>query len=239
MNINLTKQGEGIPLVLFHGWGFDSQIWDSLLSQIQCSYSLITVDLPGFGLTPLMEWSQFKNQLLTQLPKQCIVLGWSMGGLYATRLALEEPSRVRGLINVASSPCFLLTEDWPGISKEIFSNFYKNLLKDSEATLEEFIRLQTNQNRLNVCLGKLPTPEGLKLGLEILGTWDFREQLKQIKLPTCYMFGRLDPIVPLTTMKIMKKIYPEFNYIFFNQAAHMPFLSHRDLFIKELKGFIQ
>jgi pimeloyl-[acyl-carrier protein] methyl ester esterase len=56
--------------------------------------------------------------------------------------------------------------------------------------------------------------------------------------PACYMFGRLDPIVPISLMQTMRLLYPEFNYVFFKRAAHMPFLSHMDLFLEALKRFI-
>jgi pimeloyl-[acyl-carrier protein] methyl ester esterase len=239
MNVHIDRRGEGFPLIFFHGWGFDSQIWNPLLPQIECMYQVITVDLPGFGQSSVMEWEQFKYQLLKQIPKQFALLGWSMGGLYATRLALEEPTRVTQLINITSSPYFLMNKEWPGITKEVFSTFYKNLLKNSRASLKEFTQLQMSQSQLDFELNKPPSPEGLKLGLDILGTWDFREPLKHIKLPICYMFGRLDPIVSIKIMHVMQKQYPQFNYVFFNRAAHMPFLSHPDLFLTELKGFIK
>lgn len=238
MNVHINKYGAGFPLVLFHGWGFDCQIWMPLVSQLEHNYQLILVDLPGFGQTPAMSWEQLKQQLFEQLPKKFALLGWSMGGLYATRLALEEPQRVTQLINVASSPRFLLDNNWPGVAKEVFSSFYQNLLKDARATLEEFIELQMSKSKLEFTLGKLPSSVGLESGLEILATWDFRGQLKHLELPVCYMFGRLDPIVPVKTMHTMQEQYPQFNYVFFRRAAHMPFLSHMDLFVNEIRGFI-
>ncbi len=239
MNIHLSKHGSGFPLVFFHGWGFDSQIWKPLLPLLKTKYQLIMVDLPGFGLSPMMEWDEFKSQLLTLLPEQFALVGWSLGGLYATRLALEEPLHVAYLINITSSPCFLSGDRWPGVSPEVFSGFYQNLISNPRRTLEDFTQLQVNKTQLKLPLGDLPSSDGLKAGLEILGTWDFREQLKAIKPAVCYMFGRLDPIVPVKTMRVMQVIYPQFKYVFFNKAAHMPFLSHMDLFINELNGLIK
>ena len=239
MNININNYGSGFPLIFFHGWGFDSQVWMPLVSQLMMNYRLILVDLPGFGQSSLMNWDLFKSQLLSQLPEQFAVVGWSMGGLYATRLALEEPERVNYLVNITSSPRFLLDNDWPGVSKKVFAGFYQKLTIDSRATLKEFIELQVCKSNLQPVLGHLPTIEGLVSGLEVLRTWDFREQLKHFDRPACYMFGRLDPIVPVKTMRAMQLMYPDFNYVFFNRAAHMPFLSHRDLFIEEIRGFIQ
>lgn len=238
MNLNVNKYGSGFPLVFFHGWGFNRQIWLPLVSHFETDYQIIVVDLPGFGQSAMMGWNEFKQQLLTQLPAQFALVGWSMGGLYATRLAIEEPSRVSHLINITSSPYFILERDWPGVAPEVFSSFYQNLLKDPRGTLEEFIQLQLSKSTLEFSFEELPSAAGLELGLEILGSWDFREQLNDLKIPVCYMFGRLDPIVPVKTMYAMQKNYPECKYVFFNRAAHMPFLSHMDVFIGEIREFV-
>ncbi|MFT4058294.1 MAG: alpha/beta fold hydrolase [Legionella sp.] len=237
MNLHLNAYGQGIPVVFFHGWGFTHTIWLSLVSQLSADYHLILVDLPGFGATEQIGWPEFKQQLLSQLPEQFAVIGWSLGGLYATRLALES-SRVTQLINIASSPRFLMDEEWPGVSKAVFASFYHNLLKNPEATLEEFVQLHAGKRQFQLHLDKSPSPDSLALGLEILETWDFRNSLKTYKRPVTYMFGRLDPIVPVKTMKAMQMIYPTFNYVFFNRAAHMPFLSHQDMFVNELRGLL-
>ena len=82
MAVNVVNYGEGRPLVLFHGWGFDTCVWRSLLPLLTHQYQLYLVDLPGFGLTPLMEWDLFKEALLNQLPRRFALVGWSMGGSF-------------------------------------------------------------------------------------------------------------------------------------------------------------
>lgn len=129
MNVNIRSYGEGLPLVFFHGWGFDSRIWLPLVPQLSRDYQIILIDLPGFGHTPIMEWELFKKFLLEQLPKHFALIGWSMGGLYAIRLAVEEPDRVYKLINIASSPRFLYTDLWPGVSPEVLKNSINNYLQ--------------------------------------------------------------------------------------------------------------
>jgi pimeloyl-[acyl-carrier protein] methyl ester esterase len=64
MNVNIYKYGEGYPIVFFHGWGFDSQVWLPLAPKLMLNYQLIFVDLPGFGHTPIMDWDLFKDILL-------------------------------------------------------------------------------------------------------------------------------------------------------------------------------
>ncbi|BCA95618.1 hypothetical protein TUM19329_19790 [Legionella antarctica] len=128
---------------------------------------------------------------------------------------------------------------WPGVAKNVFLNFYRNLSTDINKTLYEFIALQLNNDKFKFVLGVPPSPEGLEKGLTVLDTWDLREGIKNLVQPTCFMFGRLDPITPVKTMKAMQPLYPNFKYVLFNRAAHMPFLSHTELFIEKILEFIK
>ena len=234
---HILVYGQGYPLVLFHGWGFDTQIWFSLLPALSSDYQVFLVDLPGFGLTKPMAWEAFKSQLLEQLPSTFSLIGWSMGGLMATRLAIEEPSRISHLVNIASSPRFIQEPGWPGIDQTIFNAFHQELAINPGRTLNQFIQLQLQgQSR---ALGHLPSSEGLQLGLELLMASDLRTALKTLKLPVCYMFGRLDTIVPRRTQAIMLEHYPNIHYVIFSKAAHAPFLSHPDEFMTALEGFLK
>lgn len=239
MKIHIDRYGQGTPLVLFHGWGFDSQIWQSLVPHLKNHYELILVDLPGFGLTTLVDWHEFKISLLAQLPVKFAVLGWSLGGLFATRLALEEPDRVQSLVNVTSSPRFISDICWPGVTRELFINFYKNLSIDINKTINDFIELQQSSQKVSFIPRANSSREGLEYGLNILDTWDLREGIQNLQIPTCFIFGRLDRIIPAKTMSAMQVLYPNFKYVLFNKSAHMPFLSHTDLFVTEILGFIK
>ncbi len=61
MTIHITKYGNKHPLVFFHGWGFDSQVWLSLVPLLEDKYELILVDLPGFGAARLWIGSNLKS----------------------------------------------------------------------------------------------------------------------------------------------------------------------------------
>lgn len=234
MSIYIRSIGKGIPMVFFHGWGFDSNVWLPLTPFLEKSYQLFLVDLPGFGHTSPMDWQAFKEKLLLVLPERFFLIGWSMGGLFATRLTLEAPTRIKYLINITSSPYFIADNQWPGVAKEVFQVFYRNLEQNFNKVLQEFMSLQVGKKRFEMVMGSNPSRDSLKKGLHILQEWDFRESLKSCPTGICYMFGRLDPIVPLHTMEFMKSNYPQYEYVLFRKAAHMPFLSHSDLFVAEL-----
>lgn len=238
MNINLLKYGKGLPLVFFHGWGFDNQIWMTLFPYLQHSYEMILVDLPGFGLTPMQPWDSFKSSLLEQLPSNFILVGWSLGGLLATRLAIEDRARVSHLINISSSPRFLSDVQWPGVDNQLLQQFHHKLVQNSQVTLQEFIKLQAQPQSFDWEPAVYPSPAALEYGLKILQDWDLRSVLHHLDMPVSFMFGRLDPITPVKIMKTMEFMYPQFNYVVFKRSAHMPFISHTEQFVEELRTLL-
>lgn len=238
MNLNIKTRGKGPALVFFHGWGFDHKIWRDVAVILEKTYTLYLVDLPGFGVSSQMTWEQFKHGLLQQLPQEFTVIGWSMGGLYATRLAIETPARVNHLVNIASSPRFIKEPDWPGVDKLVFDVFLSNLTVNPQQTISEFIRLQLKNQTYEYDNHLLPNTSSLEIGLKILAEWDLREPLHAFSRPASYLFGRLDAITSRATMPTMQKIYPSFNYVMFAKAAHMPFLSHQDEFIATLENLL-
>ena len=238
--VNIIVRGTGSPLVLCHGWGFDAHIWFSLLPELTDHYQLHLVDLPGFGSTPLMDWNEFKASLLAQLPTNFALAGWSMGGLYATRLAIEAPLRVSRLLNIASSPYFIKQDDWSGVDPYVFESFYKALSINLDGTYRQFINAQLQGQTTSIAKpAEVVNERALYDGLDVLLTWDLREELAYLTVPVLYLFGRLDGIMPRKTMVIMQRIYPQFDYILMTKAAHVPFLSHPTEFITILKGFME
>lgn len=234
MTINIQISGQGAALVFFHGWGFDHHIWQPIAQELASRFQIYLVDLPGFGDSAYMEWPQFKQQLLQRLPPQFSVIGWSLGGLLAMRLATEE-ERVASLFITTSSPRFTKAPDWPAVSKQVLARFADNLLSAPEKTVEEFVALQLQGQASMAYRASLP---GLQEGLRILSEWDLRAALAHYKKPACFVFGRLDAITPRALMRAMQSQYPHFHYHLFNKAAHIPFLSHPQEYLAVLQEFL-
>lgn len=213
-----------MPCVLLHGWAFDHRIWLTFIENLKEKYTFYLVDLPGFGKTPLLDWEQFKTELLAALPQQFALCGWSLGGLYSCKLALEAPSRISHLLHITSSPYFLAELAWPGISESILNNFYEGLSHNPQKVYRDFMEIQ----KINLPPEQqgLFSKEGLAQGLVHLKCWDFRSQLHALNMPVGYIFGRLDAIVNYRTLNALQLTHPHFSYFSIKKAAHFPFLSH-------------
>lgn len=101
-------RGEGVPLVLFHGFPFSSESWWPLLESPLPGLRLIAPDHRGFGKSSLgdgpatMEaMAEDALALLDALKiDSAFVGGLSMGGYVAIALTRLDPGRVRGLLLV-------------------------------------------------------------------------------------------------------------------------------------------
>ncbi len=239
MGLNTISYGSGTPLVFFHGWGFDHSIWCTSASRLREDYAIHLLDLPGFGTSSRMSWIDFKQALLPRLPEKFVLVGWSMGGLFATRLALEAPEKIVHLVNVCSSPRFIKDDKWPGVSKVKFEKFLQTMLNKPQTVLQQFVDFQLQNTAYRYCIQSPPSFKSLKKGLQVLGDWDLRKPLQNFTRPTSYLFGKLDAIVDPKTLTVMQEHYPQFNYYQFETAAHIPFLSHPDEFISRLQFLME
>ncbi|ELN49295.1 carboxylesterase BioH [Salmonella enterica subsp. enterica serovar Enteritidis str. CVM_76-3618] len=174
--------GEGnCHLVLLHGWGLNAEVWHCIREELGSHFTLHLVDLPGYGRSSgfgAMTLEEMTAQVAKNAPDQAIWLGWSLGGLVASQMALTHPERVQALVTVASSPCFSAREGWPGIKPEILGGFQQQLSDDFQRTVERFLALQTlgtetarqdARTLKSVVLAQpMPDVEVLNGGLEIL-----------------------------------------------------------------------
>ena len=252
-NIWWQTKGQGnVHLVLLHGWGLNAEVWRCIDEELSSHFTLHLVDLPGFGRSRgfgALSLADMAEAVLQQAPDKAIWLGWSLGGLVASKIALDNPGRVSALVTVASSPCFSAQDAWPGIKPEVLAGFQQQLSDDFQRTVERFLALQTmgtetarqDARTLKQTVLSLPMPdvEVLNGGLEILKTIDLREPLASLALPHLRMYGYLDGLVPRKVVPLLDNLWPESQSMVVAKAAHAPFISHPGEFCSALSAFIR
>lgn len=239
-------------VVLLHGWGIGGYVWEDLALALRQDHKVTQIDLPGYGLDQYQNFptSLFHaaKKLLSQIPDDSILIGWSLGGIIATYIAYHYPQKVAQLILVASNPYFIQEEKWSGMRNEVLGKFYFSLNQEYEKTLQRFIQLQflgcenakfLNKNLYNKIV-KYPKPstQTLLAGLEVLKNSDVRNEFKSLLCPILAIFGRLDSLVPVAAVEQIKNLNNNAKTIIIDKASHAPFLSHDDLFLKHVQDFI-
>ncbi len=109
--VESTGPGDAPALVLTHGWGMDSTIWDYAKRDLSPHLRVVSWDLPGLGRSRLrgpVSLSRMADNLRLILdqagPAPVILVGHSIGGMIIQTLARDHPdtfqARVRGVVLV-------------------------------------------------------------------------------------------------------------------------------------------
>ena len=252
MSLHVETQGAGRDLVLLHGWGLHSGVWAEVVPALRSRYRLHAIDLPGHGYSAAVEARSFDeavDTLAPLVPEGAVVCGWSLGGLFAQRLAHRHPTRVSRLALIATTPCFERKPGWTyGITSATLDGFANALAADPEVMLKRFVALNAmhgphGRETVRAFTARLkerghPSEAGLAAGLRWLREADLRDGTATLRLPTVVMHGGRDMLAPVTAARWLSANLPGSHLIEIPEAAHMPFFSHRDRFVEALGGLV-
>ena len=251
--MHIETLGAGPALALIHGWAMHGGLFAPLVERLAARYTLHLVDLPGHGHacadTAALDPAPIAAELVDRVPDAGWV-GWSLGGQFALRAALDHPARVRGLVMVASSPRFVRGEDWPhGVEAQVFRDFAALLQQDYRATLEGFLALEalgSTTARDDLCSLKAqafargePSQQALLQGLGLLDRLDLRAELPALRVPSLWISGRRDRLVPAGAMPAAAALAPDARSVVIADAGHAPFLNATATVADEIDGFMQ
>lgn len=239
------------PIVLLHGWGLNSGVFDSLAEDLSQYMGVILLDLPGFGDNahiPLGAIEETAELISQQLPSRCHLLGWSLGGLLAQQIALLSQQNLASLLCIATSCQFMAQPNWPGIKPEVLQAFETQLAHDYRTTVQRFLAIQAmgapnakaDILALREAIARYPEPceASLLQGLKLLQTTDLKTQIGDIKVPTLRLYGRLDALVPVKAADQIAVLQPKAKTVIMEHVSHAPFMSAREAFVEEIISFV-
>jgi len=252
MDLIVKKTGSGPALTLVHGWAMHGGLFGGLARKLS-GYELRRVDLPGHGLNRDMDWPPDPTAIDTSLLNAAEggwLVGWSLGGLLAMQAALANPTRLRGLILIAATPCFSRREHWPhGVAPALVEQMAADLVSQPEQVLNRFLALEVHGSEHAAadlrllkkdafCHG-LPAPEALRAGLAALRETDLTSRLGQLDLPVMLIGGRRDRLVPFAALEACAKALPNAHLVRIPGAAHAPFLTDPEAVANAIREWTQ
>ena len=262
IKLHYEDHGTGKPVVLIHGWPLNAGSWEKQESVLlDAGYQVISYDRRGFGEsskpTTGYDYDTFTadlDKLINILDLQDVTLiGFSMGTGEVTRyLSKYDSDRIEKAALLAPIPPYLLktTDNPQGVDKNVFNGIMDAIKADRPAFITQFlhdfynldvfegklISKQANQYSWNVAARASPIGT-----FECVKTWltDFREDIKNINVPTLILQGTADRILPIdSTGRRLSKVIKDNKYVEVENAPHGLIWTHADQINNELIDFL-
>ena len=252
------------PLVFVHGL---SGCWANWLEQLPVfagAHRVVTLDLPGFGYSPMPSqeisisgYARLLDSLLGQLGiDAAAVVGNSMGGFIASELAIAFPQRVERLVLVSAAG--ISTTGHPGTARALPSlRRLETVLAASGAWVASKSDTVARRARLREALmalvvrhpDRLPAAlaaeqlrgagkPGFIQALQSILDYDIRQRLPEIACPTLVVWGDRDRLVPLRDADVFVELIPDAHKVVFEDTGHMSMLERPAAFNALLEEFL-
>ena len=241
----------GPPIVLLTGWGSSPGVFAAFAAQLGAQFPVRIADF-DFGRIPVAADAREAldlalETLAPEVPPGAVLIGWSLGGSLALRLAARHPGRLRALVCIATNPCFCARPDWPlGMPAADFAVFREAYDRNASAHLERFCALQASgdaraaqvRRALREAQPPSETHAGLGVALALLESIDLRAELPLLELPVLHVLGECDPLVPARIESSLRRLQPEASVWVAASCAHAPFLSRPEAVAARIGDFI-
>lgn len=240
--------GEGVPLLLFHGFPFTSASWAAQRSSPPRGFRLLMPDHRGFGQSALGEgvstmeaMAEDALELLDALKlPSAVVGGLSMGGYVALALARLDPGRVRGLVLVDTQS---LPDDDAGkarretVATDVLANGVNGLVdgllpKLFAASTPAAVRAPIE------AMMRAQTPAAVAAAARGMATrTDAKDLLARFAGPTLVVVGAEDAITPPEKAKVMAGLVTGARLEVVSGAGHLVPVERPDAFKALLESF--
>ena len=255
--------GDGPPLLLLHGSGPGVSGWANFrgnLPALARDFTTYLLDMPGFGesyspakhplvAAPIAVLDFLDGRGLGPLP----IVGNSMGGAVAARIAASQPERVTRLVTIGGVGLALFSPSPPeGIkllvefvedpTLERLTKWMESMVYDPAILTEEFVQMRwkaaANPDAAAGIrrLYNLPMLEAMRT--PAVGAADQIALLTRIQAPTLIMFGRDDRVTPLDSALTAMRLIRKCELHVFYDCGHWAMIERKDEFESVVRAFL-
>lgn len=247
--VHLRDQGprnDAVPLVLLHGTSSSLHTWEGWVHAIAPRRRVITLDLPGFGLTGPWAgryagqrydgeaYARFVLDLMDRLGVQRFAVGGnSLGGEVAWRLAAMAPQRIERLILVDASGTVFKSQAmplaWQFARVPGLGRVFEWVLPRT-AVAQGVASAYGDPSRVTPELVdryfELTLREGNRRALverlKIARSGEDADRISMLRLPTLILWGGRDTIIPPSAGEDFARRIPGSRLVVFPALGHVP-----------------
>jgi pimeloyl-ACP methyl ester carboxylesterase len=260
LGVNFHYQDTGpsknaIPILFLHGFGASLQTWDTWAQALSEDYRVISVDLPGFGLTGEDPSGIYTDQRSVEvleaflkelkIPK-VVLVGNSMGGKFAWQFAARYPNQVAKLVLISpdgyASPGIEYGKkpDVPAIA-DLYRYFFSKtfLAMNLEPAYADPNTLNDALVNRYYDLMLAPGVRGAILGrMQQTVLQDPVPSLASIQVPTLLIWGEKDAFIPISNSNDYLKVMPNAKRVSLPNIGHLPQEEQPSIGLQVLKEFL-
>jgi non-heme chloroperoxidase len=262
IKIAYSDYGSGKPVVLIHGWPLSREMWEYQLGDlVEAGFRVIKYDRRGFGKSS-KPWDGYDydslasdlHAIMEQLDlRDATLVGFSMGGGEVVRyLSNYGDKRVSKIALISAvTPYLLKTNDNPdGVDKSVFEEILNGVKNDRIGFLDTFGKQFFGVNLISHpvstplleyyrMLGSMASQRSTEQCAIAFSSTDFRNDLKNIQVPTLIIHGDADKTVPIEVSgNRTAKMLPNAQYLVYEGAPHGLFYTNRGQLNRDLIQFI-
>jgi len=248
VTLNYAQEGQGTDLVLIHGLGADLHIWDNDVAVFARHHRVLRPDVRGFGASdkPLGPYSPAMFACdLAGLFDACAVesahvLGISMGGVIAQRLALDFPARVRSLVLVSTSSEVgqKSIAAWQRLADRIERDGFDAQTADASRAFAP--AFAARHPEIVADLGQRNAacdPQGYAAAARAVSDYNWTAELPRLAAPTLILQGLDDQLTPPGGAVKMSRALPQARLLMIAGAGHNLPIERPDVFHNSVLAF--
>ena len=252
-SIFYNDTGEGFPVVFLHGFCETSDIWSGIQSHLSNNFRVITLDLPGFGGSPLLNYTfsledvakEIKSFLDSLKLTNYVMIGHSLGGYITLAFSRLYSDHLSG-IGLFHSSVFEDDKDKKENRTRLMEfikingvrTFIKTFIpslfyKENLDTLDDVIR------NLKISADKTQPESVIEYARSMRDRSSSEEFLRTFKKPVMFIVGEEDPSVPFA--KSLEQItMPENSHVLrLGETGHMGMFEKPDETTDFIEGFLK
>lgn len=251
-NIHFRSRGEGETVVLLHGFLESLNIWETFGQELERDFRVITIDLPGHGLSDNISEIHTMNLmaevvhdiLLLNRVERCVMLGHSMGGYVTMAFAASYPQLVAGICLFHSGA--LADTDEARINRDRTIEIVK---RNHHQFISQFIPelfASENRERLRTEIEQLQeearqtSPEAIIAALAgMKQRAPHLETLLTCGCPVLFVGGKQDPRIPVDRLLSQSVLPAHSEVLLLDGCGHMGHLEATGKTLPAVKFFAE
>ncbi|XTR52631.1 alpha/beta fold hydrolase [Pseudarthrobacter sp. So.54] len=261
--LRYRKTGSGDPVLLLHGIGQSLEDWNEQHDRLSAQHTVYSVDLPGFAYSGRVPGPATLTKLADALPAfldavgvqgPLPVMGNSLGGAVAMKLAARHPGRVSALV-LANSAGFgkevalvlrliavrplaavLMRPGASASRRTVQSIFYTKELV-TEARVDQALALSLRAAHRQTVVD-IAHDLGTISGIRAEWRTELMEALAALDVPTLVVWGDHDHVLPFGHLAAATAALPGAESHVFPRTGHMPQIERPDDFADVVEDFL-